>query len=136
MQLLTERSFELGVTTGLGLIPGETVALEQIQWHIGWNNLETHKGHPFLASCDGEVMYFNHSYCYSGPSENIASVCRQTPGSEPIVAAIKREHLIGLQFHPEKSQQPGLRLLITPFVISPDPCCVNVSSLQSSSATK
>ena len=38
MQLLTERSSELGNTVGLGLIPGETVALEQTKWHIGWNN--------------------------------------------------------------------------------------------------
>ena len=56
-------------------------------------------------------MYFNHSYCFQGPEQEIAAVTRLTPGSEPIVAAIQREHLIGLQFHPEKSQQPGLRLL-------------------------
>lgn len=111
MQLLTERSFELGLTSGLGLIPGETVALKQSTWHIGWNNLETHQGHQLLASCDGDVMYFNHSFCYSGPDETIASVSRINPGGVPIVAAIQRDQLIGLQFHPEKSQQPGLRLL-------------------------
>lgn len=113
MQLLTERSFELGETSGLGLIPGETVPLKNNKWHIGWNNLENHNGHDLLKSCDGEVMYFNHSYCYSGPDEMIASVTRLTPAGDPIVAAIQREKLIGLQFHPEKSQQTGLRLLDT-----------------------
>ena len=61
--------------------------------------------------CDGEVMYFNHSFCYAGPSEMIASISRLQPGGDAIVAAIHRDHLIGLQFHPEKSQQPGLKLL-------------------------
>ena len=111
MQLLTERSNELGDTAGLGLIPGETVALENTKWHIGWNNLESHLNHGLLSSCDGEVMYFNHSYCFKGPEHTIAAVTRLTPGSDPIVAAIQRDHLIGLQFHPEKSQKPGLRLL-------------------------
>lgn len=111
MQLLTERSIELEDTTGLGLIPGETVPLNHCAWHIGWNNLETRKSHPLLTTCDGEVMYFNHSFCYSGPEDYIAAVSRLQPGSNSIVAAIQRDHLIGLQFHPEKSQEPGLRLL-------------------------
>ena len=111
MQLLTERSCELELTSGLGLIPGETIALTQSQWHIGWNNLEIQTEHPLLMPCDGDVMYFNHSFCYSGPNEMIASISRLQPGGDPIVAAIHRDHLIGLQFHPEKSQQPGLKLL-------------------------
>ncbi len=111
MQLLTDRSYEHGMTSGLGMIPGETVALTQGQWHIGWNNLEVKSNQPLLMPCDGEVMYFNHSFCYSGPSEMISSISRLEPDGDAIVAAIHRDHLIGLQFHPEKSQQPGLRLL-------------------------
>jgi len=111
MQLLTERSCEIEVTSGLSLIPGETIALTQSQWHIGWNNLEVQSDHPLLMPCDGDVMYFNHSFCYAGPNEMIASISRLQPGGDPIVAAIHRDHLIGLQFHPEKSQQPGLKLL-------------------------
>jgi len=111
MQLLTERSNELEPCTGLGLIPGETVPLSQSRWHIGWNNLEIQQNCPLLMPCDGDVMYFNHSFCYSGPDEYIVAVSRLQPVDEPIVAAIQREHLIGLQFHPEKSQQLGLRLL-------------------------
>jgi len=111
MQLLTEQSSELEDITGLGLIPGRTVALEICRWHIGWNNLEVHHGHPLLRHSDGEVMYFNHSFCYDGPDEHIAAICCLEPGGAQIVAAIQRDHLIGLQFHPEKSQQPGLKLL-------------------------
>lgn len=111
MQLLTERSTELEETSGLGLIPGQTLALKQSRWHIGWNNLEVPNDRPLLKACDGEVMYFNHSYCFSGPDEYIAAVSRLSPGSQPIVAAIQRDNLVGLQFHPEKSQEPGLRLL-------------------------
>ena len=111
MQLLTEQSTEIEPTLGLGLIPGETVALSQTQWHIGWNNLEVHHSHPLLKACDGEVMYFNHAFCYTGPDEMISAISRLQPGGPPIVAAIQRDHLIGLQFHPEKSQEPGLRLL-------------------------
>ena len=111
MQLLTEQSSELENTAGLGLIPGKTVALESCRWHIGWNNLEVPHGHLLLRHSDGEVMYFNHSFCYDGPDEHIAAVCRLEPGGAQIVAAIQRDHLIGLQFHPEKSQQPGLKLL-------------------------
>lgn len=111
MQLLTERSSELGETAGLGLIPGETTALDSGQWHIGWNNLEVYQSNPLLRACEGDVMYFNHSYSYSGPDENIAAISRMKPGDKSIVAAIHRNHLVGLQFHPEKSQGPGLRLL-------------------------
>ncbi len=111
MQLLTERSSELEETQGIGLIPGEIKGITQEEWHIGWNNIEAKPRHSFLEKCDGAVMYFNHSFCYKGPEEYIAAVSRITPRGEPIVAAIKREHLVGLQFHPEKSQQNGLRLL-------------------------
>lgn len=111
MQLLTEKSSEIEHTTGLGLIPGETVKLKEATWHIGWNNIEVNYSHNLLKPCDGDVMYFNHSYCYKGPQEMISAVSRLDAGSNPIVAAIQRDHLIGLQFHPEKSQQPGLRLL-------------------------
>lgn len=111
MQLLTERSSEIVKTTGLGLIPGETTSLQHTKWHIGWNNLEIRHRNQLLLPCDGNVMYFNHSFCYAGPDEMITAVSRIVPGGEPIVAAIQRDHLIGLQFHPEKSQKTGLRLL-------------------------
>ena len=111
MQILTEHSSELGNTSGLGLIPGEVVPIGTNEWHIGWNNLESKSGNKLMEQSHGEVMYFNHSFCYRGPEEYISAVCRKYRSSEPIVAAIHRDHLIGLQFHPEKSQKAGLRLL-------------------------
>ncbi len=111
MQLLTESSTEMGFTAGLGLIPGVVEAIGEPRWHIGWNGLEVLPGQRLLQGSDREVMYFNHSYAYQGPEEFVASRCRVSEGSSPIVAAIARGSVIGLQFHPEKSQASGLELL-------------------------
>ncbi|MDB4638763.1 imidazole glycerol phosphate synthase subunit HisH [bacterium] len=111
MQLLTESSTEMGFTSGLGLIPGSVEAIENPRWHIGWNGLEVAQGHQLLQASDREVMYFNHSYVYKGPDEFVAAHCRMNEASPPFVAAIARGSVIGLQFHPEKSQAPGLNLL-------------------------
>lgn len=112
MQLLTESSTEMGFTAGLGLIPGVVQAIGEPRWHIGWNGLEVLPGQPLLQGSDREVMYFNHSYAYQGPEEFVASRCRVSESSSSLVAAISRGSVIGLQFHPEKSQAPGLDLLV------------------------
>lgn len=111
MQLLAESSTELAFTPGLGLIPGVVEAIGEPRWHIGWNSLEVAPGWPLLQASDGEVMYFNHSYAYRGPEEFVAARSRVHEGGPPLVAAIARGSVLGLQFHPEKSQQPGLDLL-------------------------
>ena len=111
MQLLTESSTELGFTLGLGLIPGAVEAIGEPRWHIGWNSLEVTQDQPLLHSSDGEVMYFNHSYSFRGPDDFVAARSRVYEGSEPLVAAIQRGSVWGVQFHPEKSQRPGLELL-------------------------
>lgn len=111
MQLLAESSTELGFTQGLGLIPGTVESIGEPRWHIGWNSLEVAEGHPLLHASDGEVMYFNHSYAFRGPEEFVAARSRLREGCEPLVAAIQRGSVYGLQFHPEKSQGPGLELL-------------------------
>lgn len=111
MQLLAESSTELGFTTGLGLIPGTVDAIGEPRWHIGWNSLEVAEGQPLLHSSDGEMMYFNHSYSFRGPHEFVAVRSRLREGREPLVAAIQRGSVWGLQFHPEKSQSAGLELL-------------------------
>jgi len=112
MQLLAESSTELGLTPGLGLIPGVVEAIGEPRWHIGWNGLEVAPGVPLLQASDGEVMYFNHAYAYRGPEEFVAARCRVREGQPPLVAAIVRGSVLGLQFHPEKSQTPGLDLLL------------------------
>lgn len=111
MQLLTESSTEHGFTPGLGLIPGPVQAIGEPRWHIGWNSLQVAEGQPLLQSSDGEVMYFNHSYVYRGPDAFVAARSRVREGSAPLVTAIQRGSVWGLQFHPEKSQQAGLELL-------------------------
>ena len=111
MQLLAESSTELGSTPGLGLIPGAVEAIGEPRWHIGWNSLEVAESQPLLRGSDGEVMYFNHSYAFRGPEDFVAARCRLHEGSPPLVAAIQRGSVWGLQFHPEKSQGPGLELL-------------------------
>jgi len=111
MQLLAESSTELGFTQGLGLIPGAVEAIGQPRWHIGWNGLEVPPERALLHGSDGDVMYFNHSYVYRGPEEFVAARFRVQDGSQALVAAIQRGSVLGLQFHPEKSQRPGLELL-------------------------
>ena len=111
MQLLTESSSELGYTPGLGLIPGAVEAIGDPRWHIGWNSLEVSDSQPLLHVSDGDVMYFNHSYAFQGPEAFVAARSRVYEGGEPLVAAIQRGSVWGLQFHPEKSQAPGLELL-------------------------
>ena len=111
MQLLAESSTELGFTPGLGLIPGAVEAIGEPRWHIGWNSLEVAEGQPLLHASDGEVMYFNHSYAFRGPEAFVAARSRVHMASRPLVAAIQRGSVWGLQFHPEKSQSPGLELL-------------------------
>ena len=108
MQLLTSGSNELGYTTGLNLIPGEVVALTSSKWHIGWNKLECISSDPMLQASNGEQFYFNHSFCYQGPSEYQACI---THHQTPLVAVIRKGNVFGVQFHPEKSQLAGRKFL-------------------------
>ena len=110
MQLLAETSKEIKLTSGLGLIPGSIEPIPNKKWHIGWNNLEIKDEDKLFKLSDGESMFFNHSFSYVGPNEYISATSRL--GKDiPIVAAIKKRKTVGLQFHPEKSQQAGLELL-------------------------
>ena len=111
MQLLAQSSTELGFTPGLGLIPGAVEAIGAPRWHIGWNSVEVDDSQSLLKASDGAVMYFNHSYVFRGPEAFVAAHARVSEWSEPLVAAIHRDSVWGLQFHPEKSQAPGLELL-------------------------
>jgi glutamine amidotransferase len=104
MQLMADASSEFGQTAGLGLIPGQVVPLRHASWHIGWNTFETVGGDQLLRAVDGQSVYFNHSYVFEAPPEYTIGVSRL---ERPFVVAIRRENLVGLQFHPEKSQAVG-----------------------------
>lgn len=108
MQLLADASTEHGVTAGLGLIPGQVVPLDRARWHIGWNSIEVVNGDVLLAPSDGESVYFNHSYVFNAPPEYQACLARL---DDRFVVGVRRGNMVGLQFHPEKSQAAGRALL-------------------------
>ena len=83
--------------------------LPGMDWHIGWNSLETLEPDPLMAPSDGESFYFNHSYVFDVPAAYQAAVSRVKDSS--FTVAVRRGNVIGLQFHPEKSHRFGMRLL-------------------------
>jgi len=108
MQLLASASHEHHFTAGLDLIPGEVTHLTHSKWHIGWNTVECVRQDPLLQASDGESFYFNHSFSYQGPAEYQVCVSRYP---EPFTSVIRRGSVVGIQFHPEKSQAAGRKLL-------------------------
>lgn len=116
MQLMMERGFEHGEHAGLGWIEGDVVPLTPDDAslsipHMGWNELRLKvRPHPLFKKIDnGEHAYFVHSfYCKcTNPNDVIAEV----DYGGPVTAAIQRDNMFGVQFHPEKSQKTGLKLL-------------------------
>lgn len=114
LQLLFSESEEFGSQKGLDLFPGRVVGFGSGNGlkvpHMGWNGVEVKKESPFLAGIsDGAYMYFVHSY-YVVP-EDPSLVATTTTYGLPFVSSIATDHLFACQFHPEKSQQLGLRIL-------------------------
>ena len=108
MQLLASASYEHEYTKGLDLIPGEIVPFENKGGHIGWNTIECSQNDASLKASDGQAFYFNHSFYYKGSAEYQIAMSRHP---SEFAAAIRRETVVGLQFHPEKSQDAGKALL-------------------------
>ncbi|MBK1696864.1 imidazole glycerol phosphate synthase subunit HisH [Rhodovibrio salinarum] len=116
MQLMATRGLEYGETPGLGWIPGEVDALRPTDPalkipHMGWNALEpVEPRHPVLDGLSAQAhAYFVHSYAFKASQR--AHVLATTDYGGPVTAVIGRDNLVGTQFHPEKSQSTGLRLL-------------------------
>ncbi|GAB5458147.1 MAG: imidazole glycerol phosphate synthase subunit HisH [Henriciella sp.] len=113
-QLLADRGLEDGVTPGLGWIKGDVARITPGPGyripHMGWNALTLIRPHPVLSGLgDDPHVYFTHSYAYTNTdTENIAAT---TDYGQPLIAAIGRDNLFATQFHPEKSQTVGLKLL-------------------------
>jgi len=115
MQLMATRGVEFGVHAGLDWIGGELVRLTPSDPrlkvpHMGWNELAGAWNHPVLAGIQpGEHAYFVHSFQFvtAQPAHCLATVDH----GGPVTAAVGRDNLFGTQFHPEKSQAVGLRLI-------------------------
>jgi glutamine amidotransferase len=118
MQLMAERGREYQVTQGLGWIAGEVDRLAPTDPglkipHMGWNTLGQRQPHPLLDNIplgpDGLHAYFVHSYQLV-PSQHSNLIAEAEYGGS-VTAVVARDNLAGTQFHPEKSQRLGLRLI-------------------------
>jgi imidazole glycerol-phosphate synthase subunit HisH len=118
MQLMAERGREYEVTQGLGWIPGEVDRITPSDPslkipHMGWNTLNACRPHPLLEGIatgpEGLHAYFVHSFQLE-PSERSDLIAEADYGG-PVTAVVGRDTAVGTQFHPEKSQRLGLRLI-------------------------
>jgi glutamine amidotransferase len=118
LQLLFEESDEHGPTPGLGLLPGRVVRFPDRDAaggllrvpHIGWNRVRWSGAHPVVAGLPADdCYYFVHSY-HAVPAREEDIVGRVDYGGE-FAAAVARDNVFAVQFHPEKSQAAGRRLL-------------------------
>ena len=118
MQLLFDYSMEYGRNQGLGLIPGSVQPMRPVvpaQYkvpHIGWNALHFPKDRPvsplFRHIREGDCVYFVHSFYGADCEANTIATAEYGP---ELTAAVARDNIYGVQFHPEKSGQVGLNIL-------------------------
>ena len=115
MQLLADKGYEVRECDGLGYIPGEIIRFTQTQEkeripHVGWNEILKREDSPlFDGIADGTNYYFVHSYHFRvANEENIATV---TPYCGEFVSSVIKDNIVGTQFHPEKSQKAGFKLI-------------------------
>ena len=114
MQLLASRGVEHGVTQGLGWIPGEVHLIERTDPaikipHMGWNDVALPPHGPAGDLIEAGEAYFLHSYHFV--PEDGHAVAAMTDHGGGLVAAVARDNVVGVQFHPEKSQAYGLGML-------------------------
>ncbi len=118
MQLLFEKSLEYGRHPGLGLIPGTVAPIRDVipagykVPHIGWNALHFPKDRPvhplFSQIREGDCVYFVHSYYGADCAGSVIATAEYGP---ELTAAVARDNVMGVQFHPEKSGAVGLNIL-------------------------
>lgn len=113
MQLFLEKGFEGGVCNGLGFIEGEVVKFKENLGlkipHMGWNELEILKQSPLYEGIENKSdFYFVHSY-HVNCKDEFAST--KTEYGYKFVSSVQKDNIFGVQFHPEKSQNLGLKLL-------------------------
>jgi len=114
MQLMADRGLEFGETPGLGWIAGEVARIERTDPeikvpHMGWNDVSPTPHFEGAGLVDPGEAYFLHSYHFA-PDDG-RDIAAMTDHGGGLVAAVARDNLLGVQFHPEKSQGYGLELL-------------------------
>jgi glutamine amidotransferase len=114
LQLLFDVGYEGGTHEGLGILPGEVVRFdlpaEYKVPHMGWNQLEIRRPAPLLSGLSSGVhCYFVHSY-YVVPKDP-GVIATETSYGRPFCSMVWRDNLMATQFHPEKSQRDGLKML-------------------------
>ncbi len=119
LQMLFDVSYEGGEHRGLGVIPGKVVRFDWADKpdaaglkipHMGWNQLQWQRPCPVLAGLEsGEWFYFVHSY-YVVPDDP-AAVCGECDYGVRFAGMIWRDNVMAVQFHPEKSQRAGLKII-------------------------
>ncbi len=113
MQLLFERSIELEPTNGLGLLRGDVLPLDATGErlpHIGWNVVRFERASRLTAALPAEAAFY-HVHSYVAHPTDPDCILGTAEYGERFVSAVARENVSGVQFHPEKSSQLGLRLL-------------------------
>jgi len=112
MQMLFDESEEFGKTSGLGLLRGRVRRFgnDQLVPQVGWNQVRQSRAHPLLEGIEDQAFfYFVHSF-YCEPDDP-AVVIGETDYGAAYASIVARGQIYGVQFHPEKSQTAGLRLL-------------------------
>lgn len=115
MQMLFDVGYEHGKHKGLGWLTGEVVKIDMNEClkipHMGWNDITVkNPNHPLIQGIhNGEHAYFVHSY--HAVCGNVSDVLATTEYGTALTAAVAHGNIMGTQFHPEKSQQTGLRLI-------------------------
>ncbi len=113
MQLLADIGFEGGESEGLGLIPGSVSLIDCPKLklpHMGWNNISIRNSDKVVTDSFNELdYYFIHSYQFHVAEKN--NVLATSNYGQELPSIVKKDHVYGFQFHPEKSQRAGLELL-------------------------
>ncbi|MEM6661186.1 MAG: imidazole glycerol phosphate synthase subunit HisH [Pseudomonadota bacterium] len=115
MQLMATRGLEFGETPGFGWVAGDVVKIAPTDAafkvpHMGWNDLSLMSDHPVLSGIEsGQHAYFVHSFHLE--AQHNADILAAVEYAQQLTAIIGRDNMIGTQFHPEKSQATGLRLI-------------------------
>jgi glutamine amidotransferase len=109
MHLLSQSSEEISNNNGLGLIPGKIKINQNNSNHIGWNKLNILKKNSNFSNFQGRYFYFQHGYSYNGSRKYL--VADTNINSFKIASIIQNNNIVGVQFHPEKSQETGLEFL-------------------------